>query len=185
MRKIFITLLILIALMGICYAQTKSISPSGENVVTKDADGNVVITGNIAGATYGSDSSISDAELLTLCNHVTVGYGKLVGINETGDAITITTAGTYYQYITEDEVVVENIVNDSTNHALQIVTTGHYLLLASATVSANAADRTIHIGIGKNGSVGTYNQLSYTSKFADRESSVTVTTIGTYLLVMI
>ena len=141
MRKIFITLLILIALMGICYAQTKSISPDGGNIVH-------------------------------------IGHGKLAGINESGDTITITTAGTWYQYTTEDESVVSNVTYDSGNHALQINTDGHYLLLASATVSANAADRTIHMGIGKNGTVGTYNQLSYTSKFADRESSVTVTTIG-------
>lgn len=141
MRKILITLLILIALMGICYAQTKSISPDGGNVVH-------------------------------------VGHGKLVGINESGDNITVTTAGTWYQYITEDETVVANVAYDSGNHALQIVTAGHYLLIASVTVSVDASDHTVHVGIGKNDSVGTYNELAYTAKFADRINSMTVTTIG-------
>lgn len=105
-------------------------------------------------------------------------YGKMVSANETGDDITVTTADTWYQHTAIDEVVVHNMTDDAVNTALQVDHAGAYLISLSMSVSVDAADHRVHIGLGKNGAVGTYNQMDYISKFADRISNISFTTIA-------
>jgi len=108
---------------------------------------------------------------------VTSNFGKIVGVNETGDDITVTTAGTYYQYVTEDEAVVTGVIYDSGNHALQMSMAGHFLTTINLSVSVDSGDHTVHVGIGKNGTVGTYNSMDFKVKFADRPVPISITTI--------
>ena len=107
---------------------------------------------------------------------VLVSNGKLVSLNEAGDDITITTGGTFYQYTAIDEVVVKNMT-DATD-GLEMDYTGSYLVSVSLSLSVDAADHKVHIGVGKNGTVGIYNKMSYMVKFADRINPVSFTTIA-------
>jgi len=68
-------------------------------------------------------------------------------------------------------------MTDATD-GLEMDYTGSYLVSVSLSLSVDAADHKVHIGVGKNGSVGTYNKMSYMVKFADRINPVSFTTIA-------
>jgi hypothetical protein len=64
MKKLLISLLIAAFVQ---FLNIAALAADGDPVIEgKTASGDIETTGNVAGATYGSDSSISDAELLTL-----------------------------------------------------------------------------------------------------------------------
>ena len=138
MRKILITLLILIALMGICYAQTKSISPDGGNVVTKDKDGNVTVTGDL---TVTGDISGIHAD------------GKLIRVTDS----VYTMTSTNWQIVDDWDWEVcspHNMTVDSVNNNIECDTgyDGHYMVTGFITLSVGANSQNIYVGIGKNGS---------------------------------
>jgi len=105
-------------------------------------------------------------------------HGKLVSVNETGDNITVTTAGTWYQHTAIDGSAVTNMTYDALGEALQMNYNGEYLVSLATSISVDAADHRVHIGIGVNGTVGAQIQMDYTAKFANRISNVGFTTIA-------
>jgi len=106
-------------------------------------------------------------------------HGKLVGVNEAGDDITITTAETYYKYTFTDSTAgvhgAHNLTYDDDNDRLTVDVgfAGHYLVILTASLSSEDAERTVHIGIGINGTVGSFAKSSFKVKFADRINVLT------------
>lgn len=108
----------------------KTVSGSRTDLRTLDEDGDQVLAGNSAAATYGSDASISDAELLTLDNGTTSQY--LVG-GGAGSAPVWTEAGGLQSIdglIEADVSIIEAIANNNYN----VVTSGgnNYILGSNA-----------------------------------------------------
>ena len=64
MKRLFILFFLMISIA--CFTQTKTISSGGENLVTKDKDGNVVITGMILGDDVGGMTVITTAGIQTI-----------------------------------------------------------------------------------------------------------------------
>jgi hypothetical protein len=104
----------------------------GGTVFTLEQDGDVVSAGNIAGATYGSDESISDAELLTLddgaVTEILVGGGAGSAPVWGTDIPTAVTLGTKYIYRADgtdvpDADVADDITLASTKKISTTLTT--------------------------------------------------------------
>jgi len=108
--------------------------------------------------------------------------GKMVSLNESGDTTLITTAGNWYKFDDIDHYVVTDVIADSTNNALQIIKSGKYVVTLTVSLSVDAADHKIHVGLGKNGTVGTYNKAEHEVKFANRASTVSIATIASNLM---
>ena len=76
--------------------------------------------------------------------------GKMVYGNETGSTLTLTTAGTWYQFVSESAGNVANMTYDSTNHCLTVTQAGKYIIGLTVGLQSDSAD-IIHAGISTNG----------------------------------
>ena len=107
--------------------------------------------------------------------------GKMVGYSEAGGTVTCTNADTWYQYTSESATQCAgfNTTYSSTGHYLEIDTgyDGAYKILVFATAKYSATSN-VHIGIAKNGNIGTFGQSGFEVKFANRETTLSV---GNYL----
>jgi len=110
-------------------------------------------------------------------------HGKLVGSNESGDTLVVTTADIWHLYHYTNEVAglagVHNMAYAKTGDKLTIASgfSGHYMIVCTASLSCDSADRTVHLAVGKNGSIGTYALSEFRVKFADRVSVLTMTNL--------
>lgn len=95
--------------------------------------------------------------------------GKLIGLNEEGDDIICTTAGTYYQYVNElytPSSHSHNVGYNSDNHTLVIEYAGWYYISAVTTYSSNRNSAIVHVTFLKNGTPVTYSTMGSASKQA-------------------
>ena len=98
-------------------------------------------------------------------------HGKLIGANESADTLVITTADVYHKYHYTIEAAGDEVHNMTYTVAEDRLTIntgydGHYLVLVSATISTDDADRLVHLAVGKNGSIGAYALCAGESKFS-------------------
>jgi len=121
---------------------------------------------------------------LTVSGSTDIAYGRLVGANESGDTLVVSTADIWHTYSYTNSTAgtngSKNMTYDDTYDKLTINAgyDGMYMIVTTVSVSLDSADRTFHLAMTKNGSVGSFAAQESRVKFATTVFSVTMTNIA-------